>query len=236
VVNEEAMTLRPESSVSVEMDEYGELVFAGDRPGPVIHRTPEELGIPRVIKAPKPIEKAAVDIRAARAEAQKLQRDVEQRRKATAGPSAAVAARPPLRMTAKCEEDGSVANELKEKVLAEPDLPVDELAKKTGASKQQIYNWRYEVRKKAGSVATPKQPKQKKAKPASTGLQRVTIDPQRPGTAAALIGAPARRDAASAVTVRLELTEGEVASLIGRLSDAQRTAFLAAGVKAAILG
>lgn len=230
------MTLRPESSVSVGMDEYGELVFVGNRHGPVIHRTPEELGIPRVIEAPKLTEKAAADMRTARAEAQKLLRDVERRRRAIADSSTAVAARPPLRMTAKCEEDKSVANELKEKVLAQRDLPADELAKRTGASKQQIYTWRYEERKKAALIAVPKQPKQKKAKPVSTGRQCVTIDPQRPGTAAALIGALARRDAASGVTVRLELTEGEVAALIGRLSDAQRSAFLAAGVKAAILG
>jgi hypothetical protein len=43
------MTLRPESSVSAGIDEYGELVFACDRPGPVIHRTPEELGIERTV-------------------------------------------------------------------------------------------------------------------------------------------------------------------------------------------
>src|SRR5665213_716390 len=41
------MPLRPESSVSVDRNEFGELVFACDRPAPVIHRTPEELGIPR---------------------------------------------------------------------------------------------------------------------------------------------------------------------------------------------
>ncbi len=37
------------SSVSPSFDEFGELVFACDGPGPVIHRTPEELGIPRVV-------------------------------------------------------------------------------------------------------------------------------------------------------------------------------------------
>jgi hypothetical protein len=43
------MTWRPESSVSSGTDEYGELVFACDQHGPVVHRTPEELGIPRVV-------------------------------------------------------------------------------------------------------------------------------------------------------------------------------------------
>ncbi|HVW78528.1 MAG TPA: hypothetical protein VHB45_13010 [Alloacidobacterium sp.] len=33
------------------MDEYGELYFPGAQAsGPVIHRTPEELGIPRVVQ------------------------------------------------------------------------------------------------------------------------------------------------------------------------------------------
>lgn len=41
--------LRPESSVSVAINEWGEEVFAGDAPGPVIHRTPEELGLARVV-------------------------------------------------------------------------------------------------------------------------------------------------------------------------------------------
>lgn len=43
------MLNRPESSVSVGKNEYGELIFSCDDNGPVIHRTPEELGIPRVI-------------------------------------------------------------------------------------------------------------------------------------------------------------------------------------------
>lgn len=43
------MALRPESSVSVGKNVDGELVFSCDCSGPVVHRTPEELGIPRVI-------------------------------------------------------------------------------------------------------------------------------------------------------------------------------------------
>jgi hypothetical protein len=206
------------------MDEYGELVFAGDSPGPVIHRTPEELGIPGMIEAPKVIVKAAVDIRAARDEAVKIQRDVEQRRKAAARPSVANSNR---------REEKTVANDLKDRVLANPSMTVSELEGLTGASKAQIYNWRWEARKKAGLIP---ETKAKKAMPIYTGLQHVTIDPKRAGTASALIGALARRDATSEVSVRLELTEGEVAVLIGKLNEAQRSAFLVAGVKAAILG
>jgi transposase-like protein len=143
----------------------------------------------------------------------------------------------------------TMANDLKERVLAEPDTPVKELMAKTGASKAQIYNWRYEARKKAGLVAAPKEVRKTKAAP--EGLQQVTIDPQRPGTAAALIEALARRDdgiskimpvagtsegVASLFMVRLDLTQDEVATLIDRFTVAQSTAFLAGGIKAVILG
>lgn len=43
------MVLRPESSVGAAMNENGELVFAVDHRAHVVHRTPEELGIPRTI-------------------------------------------------------------------------------------------------------------------------------------------------------------------------------------------
>jgi hypothetical protein len=43
------MLIRPESSVSIEKNEFGEVVFACDRDGPVIHRTPEELGLAAVV-------------------------------------------------------------------------------------------------------------------------------------------------------------------------------------------
>lgn len=50
--------LRPESSLSSFINEFGEEVFAGDRPGPVIHRTPEELGIPRTVRHVEPLPQA----------------------------------------------------------------------------------------------------------------------------------------------------------------------------------
>jgi hypothetical protein len=43
------MPLRPESSVSLEVNDFGELEFACDRPGPVRHLTPEQLVVPAVI-------------------------------------------------------------------------------------------------------------------------------------------------------------------------------------------
>lgn len=43
------LTLRPKSSVAVGFNEDGEMVFTCDGHGPVIHRTPEELGLPRTV-------------------------------------------------------------------------------------------------------------------------------------------------------------------------------------------
>ena len=226
------MIERPESSVSAGVDEYGELVFACDRHGPVIYRTPEELGVPRVVRdIPAPRKTLRPDWSApsyTRQSPMRLARVKRDRR------AQSISVPKKCEVANEHEEDGTVANDLKDRVLAEPDTPVKELMAKTGATKAQIYSWRYEARKKAGLVAAPKAARKAKAAPAT--LQRVAIDPQQPGTASALIGALARRDAASTVTVRLELTESEVAALVGKFSDMQRAAFLAGGVKAAILG
>lgn len=58
----------------------------------------------------------------------------------------------------------------------------------------------------------------------------------RPGYGAALSVALARHDSRAVRTIRLDLTEGEVAALVGKLSDEQRGVFLAGGLKAVILG
>src|ERR1035437_9239864 len=49
---------RDESSVSPALNFYGELVWPGELPKPVIHRTPEELGIPRIVAARAVVSKA----------------------------------------------------------------------------------------------------------------------------------------------------------------------------------
>jgi hypothetical protein len=47
-------TRRSESSVRVELDAFGQPTFPGCASGPVIHRTPEELGIPRTVADAEP--------------------------------------------------------------------------------------------------------------------------------------------------------------------------------------
>ena len=75
------MFLRPESSVSMGTNVDGELVFACDRSGPVIHRTPEELGIPRtVVSDQSSVVRSEAGLRLARASAARLIAGVERRR------------------------------------------------------------------------------------------------------------------------------------------------------------
>jgi hypothetical protein len=78
----------------------------------------------------------------------------------------------------------------------------------------------------------PAMPKKKR----DASLQTVQIDPQRPGTAAALINALSKLDAdAERVKVEIELTRVEVAQMLDRLGPQQRDAFLSAGLRAALL-
>ena len=268
------MRERLESSVSPDMDEWGELCFPGVNHAAVIRRTPEELGIPRIVSdTPAIVTPRMAAIVASVPEALRTARwpahaDLETTERRL-GPRSAeprkaktprvrlrrikgVAVRMPANAVTGAEMiDGFAAEaaEMKErgmpggkferpmsalklKVLAEPDAKVADLVARLGASKSQIYNWRYSAKRKAGAVTRPKKPGTKLA----VGARKIDVDPHRLGTAYALISALARRDASTAAVVRVELTHGEVASIIGKLSYEQRGAFLAAGLKAAILG
>ena len=276
------MGLRPESSVSVSRDEYGELVCDGERPGPVIHRTPEELGIPRVI-APDPPKRLSIwpdewPIEAHRTAKRHAERHGSPRlmgangSPSVTGNAAARAAREaPLRMikgvavrmpadavmgaemidllAGEAERESlkegkmsrgkygvSTPPEVAAQIVANVDgLRMPELAAKFGVSVSTVSALRLKARTAEGGklprAAAYRAPKQ------ARGLARaIDIDPKRPGTASSLIGALATRDAAAAPAVRLELTEAEVVGIVARLSGEQRSAFLAAGLKAAILG
>ena len=275
--------LRAESSVSVSLDEFGQVTFAADRNGAVIHRTPEELGIPRVVEAAPRVRREelsmagvqyvrkipSVEAPAARVKREELSPAGAEHlhkmlRKAPLKRLYGEPVRMPAMATMGAEMLGqgvasqqvgeladqqvsevetrrkmSTASELKALVMAEPmDMPVSEVMAKHGASKQQIYNWRYEARKKAGHIPekkfAPKKPKATKLK--SSGLQRVEVDPQRPGTASSLPGALAKQDAAAErIKIEIELSVAEMAAIVGRLGGTQRQAFFTAGIRAALL-
>lgn len=281
---------RPESSVSPTLDEYGQVCFPGSGSGAVIHRTPEELGIPRVVRdAPEFVGPEISAVVAATPEALRAARwptgatletmerklglravgprKVEPRgarpsRDSLKGVKPRVVRGVEVRMSAHAVMgaeliDGLAAesqpaekekveemprgtfsrptNELKLKVLAEPDAEVADLVARLGATKSQVYNWRHEARKKDGASAGKKNGSRPKKILADRAPAK-QLAAAGPGYGPALSLALARHDSRAVRTIRLDLSEMEVATLVGKLNGEQRGAFLAAGLKAAILG
>lgn len=312
--------LRPESSVSPTKDEYGEIVFPGCGNGAVIHRTPEELGIPRVVSdapkfvlphlaaivaaAPEALRTARwqtgatletierrLGLRSAEPRKAKRQRDsldgvkprvvigasgrgVEVRMSAHAVMGAelidVLAADPePEKAPAGEEEKVKVMpnnsfdmqSEVNRKIVAAPvETPARVLAKELGCQASRVYG----VRSQAYREGSLQKRSASEIGKATGGVRRSAVDgaakpiaaknggrPKKtladreaarqlaaagPGYGPALSLALARHDSRAVRTIRLELSEMEVAVLVGKLSDEQRGAFLAAGLKAAILG
>lgn len=247
------MVLRPESSVSVGLNEHGELQFPCDLAGPVIHRTPEELGIPRVIpdvpvRVLPNVRPDFEDEKRIRSQSRRIgvKRDAPRRERCVMPvreeqqqeqPQILRGAQDdrPKSVEGEGEMPGRTPDDVRKQILAAAsELSVEGLRKKFGLSWLTVKTILDEAGVEAKSGVKPG-PRAKEKE--GTALQRtIDVDPKREGTAAALIGALARRDAATAPAVRIELTQAEVAEFVGRLSDAQRGAFLAAGLKAAILG
>ena len=247
------MALRPESSVSCDLDEWGELVFAGDRSGPVIHRTPEELGIPATVadvaekKAPAPFwedgrgqgsRSAVSQARAHRDHKPTLQTivgvQVRMAPFAVMGAEmidgfAAEAAKKEEARMPKGKFGAKTPPEICEKILADSELTLKEAAAKYGVSISTVSLIRLCGR--AGAKAAYAKPGRK---PASTAPRAIEVDPERPGSAAALIKACEQVDAAATPAVRLELTLTEAEAIVARLDPLHKAAFLAAGLKAAL--
>lgn len=279
---DDGMALRPESSVSIEKNEFGEVEFVCDRPGPVIHRTPEELGLARVVKdepprrwltvdpdwnvKPRPGAMRAAEVRRDRGRALEkrvpvrpvcVEQVVEEQ-----GPLEIVGGEP-VRMPARAQMGAEplsdfirerkkgakmrgkravITEEQRQTILTAPlSVSNHELAKVTGLR----YGAVWKVRKDAGLKSTAKPGFGKGTALAGTASERakkqhaallVGIDPHAPGTAAAMMRAIDKIDgAAAAARVHLELTHGEVARYFEGLDPVQRNAFLAAGMKAALL-
>lgn len=278
------MSLRPESSVSLEIDELGEIVFAADRSGPVIHRTPEELGIPRVVpdvlerkiptmswadgRALSPMRAAGVkrDRRPAMqtvkpakilsANEVRAREDIEPLRVIGGEPvrmpaDAVMGAEPLAEFIHERKKESrmrKISEETRAQILAEPtSMSNGAVGKKYGIAEGTVWY----IRNKAGIRSTAKpgiqtgaatEPKKAKAlKPAALTTKPrmpgrlVEIDPERPGTASALIGALAKIDQANErVKVEMELTRAELAKIVGGLTEEQQQAFLSAGLRAVL--
>lgn len=255
------MSLRPESSVSLDVDEYGEIAFMGEAPGPVVRRTPEELGLSRVVQDEAPgklmpwIDQSAVwKVRrnrefadsgaqqAARETLERLDRELsaepereEVRAELKAVAVAAQVEKPKEKKEKAMPIKSLITQEQIAAIKAAPDeRPVD-LAKRLGVAQYQVFYFRDKFRKQAG-------------------VRPVTVDPKRPGAQASIDRALARvdqathsgpaidkiveaavRDASPVAMVKLELTMDEARGLMVKLSEAQGVAFFQAGLRAALL-
>lgn len=106
-----------------------------------------------------------------------------------------------------------------------------ELAKRLGIEPHLVYYYRAKW-KKEESGATPAK---KTAKKPMSLARPVEIDPKRNGTADALINALSKIDRQAGVKIELTLSHAEVAHVLEGLDTVQRTAFLSAGLRAALL-
>lgn len=242
------------SSVQVERDVFGELQEAAVM-GAVVHRTPEELGLARVVRAePEPPARGAtfrrlselMQVEAARAAraADAMRRTVRERasklrtiRGVEVRMSAAscMGAEMIEGFAREAAQEGktmgrgrkAIDNGVRDAVLADHasgGFTLERLAAKYAIGKSTLSRWLTERNRceRAPRPATAARP-----------AQLVEIDPQRRGTADALINALAKRDAAAA-TVTLELTQAQLAQVVQGLAPNQVAAMIAAGLPAAL--
>ncbi len=242
---------RAESSVRCELGATGEVVFAGDQPGPVRHRTPEELGLARTVPADPPRrtlpwirmdEPVSVPRRRyeqrSDGKAKRALRSKEGIEKLSAGKAAESEVSVVKGMTEEVKR-------LRDLVLAEPmEMPVADVCAKHGATKEQVYQWRFAQRKKTGVAADRSAAQRARTpKPKPSNICPVEIDPHRDGSAAALLDTLERMDAQSdpmaarrANLVTIELSEDEVVRAAQNLGAERFRQFLIAGFRAALLG
>lgn len=226
---------RENSSVAPTPADLGELRFDEPAaPPPVVHRTPEELGIPRTVKAePEPLRgeakreafNAAIEemgrwkrpgwkhADAAKAAACEAKQENEERKM----PTGKYGARTP--------------DDVREKIVAEGYAASGrELAQKYGVSEATIHA----VRAQAGMRKTAAAKPGRKAK-AGAAARSIPVDPGRNGSAAALVRALDKLDAErELIRVTIELTRGELGQVLAGLTDAQRQAFSNEGMRAAL--
>lgn len=203
---------------------------------PVVHRTPEELGIARTVKdEPPPRPNISPDFGPTRISGPRRIKDVPRKTQTAfirAGhmqsqqrPEEAEKA---MTVTSGRKQGERVPDETKKKILAEPaQASHADLARKYGVSDVTVRK----IRLKGG--VKPYVAVQRRR----TAPQRsITIDPRAHGTAAALLGALDRGSAPTAtVKIAFELNAAEAERLIGSLTGEQKNAFLSAGIRAALL-
>lgn len=240
---------REGSAARLDLNVYGEEVTA--TASAAIERTPEELGIPRMVADEAPgalmpwIDRSVViRVRAAREHAASAHERAQRERlraleheleeQPAAGPDDE-----PKEGEGMGRGQGpraAISEEQIAAIKAAPSESASALAKRLSIEAHLVYYYRAKFKREAG-------------------VQRVAVDAKQPGTAVAMEralakvdarkatkpGTPARMgghlqvDAEPAPTVKLELTLAEADGLLAKFSDPQRAAFFAAGLRAALL-
>lgn len=144
------------------------------------------------------------------------------------------------------KNNGRIPDEIKVKILAEPVTESNgAVGRKYGVQEGTVWYIRKQAgirsaakmgRPSAGMAAKPVAPARNAAKAPRGAMIPVEIDPQRPGTAAALLGALERIEhGGERYAIQLNLSGAEIVEVICGLSAAQRAAFFSAGLRAAFL-
>lgn len=232
---------RETSAARLDLNVYGEEVTA--TASAVIERTPEELGIPRLVEDEAPgalmpwIDRSVViRVRAAREHAasaheraqherlRALEREIEEQ------PAAGPGDEP--EQGEGMGRGRAISEETVAAIKAAPNESAAKLARRLEIEPHVVFYYRAKFKKEAGT-------------------QRVVVDAKQPGTAVALERAlakadarvqlqvaaaePVRVEANPAATVTLQLTMTEAQGLLAKLTEGQRSAFFAAGLRAALL-
>jgi hypothetical protein len=228
---------RDASSTRAEVNIFGELNAAAAQ-GEVIHRTPEELGIAREIKdeprapswikpptdtGPGSVGRNVVD-RAARKVQQAQLKEIGG--ELVLMPAGAVMGAEPL--------EGFVAERRKEGEGMQGRVVNREKCAHPGCEHPAVEGGKYCSKKHAWKNSyVPAAQRVNIVKP-TKAIQHVAIEPQRPGTAAALIGALDRLDAREEY-ISLQFAVPEVIAMLSGMNDEKRRAFMSAGIRAALL-
>lgn len=251
------MRLRPESSVSPDVGQWGDLAFPGANHGAVVHRTPEELGLPRVVRDEAPgalmpwIDRTAVmKVRRARAlpmgeaarEREKELRELEAQDVAEPEPAVRIIAGEPVRLSASAVMGAELIGDLKKERGKMNDFKLDdELNAKIVAdiglpASELVAKYGVPVSRIYGLRC---QLRRDGKLPANLG--RSVRKPQKKAavmeSTQAVDTAPqsmVQAELTGIIEIALKLSDAEVARVLAGFNPARRAAFLSAGLRAAL--
>lgn len=215
---------REESSVRAMRSELGEIVFPGEEER-VVHWTPEQLGLARTV--PDIPERVTLSL--------------------SWGVGAVKSSMSAARVKRDHRQTMRTIVPVAHQVRTPAETPEKDRTMKTDGvecafegCKLMAYNGKKYCTTSHGYKNKPavKHKVDMPKRCAKNAQQPVEIDAGRPGTASSLMNALSKVDAGAdqvRVKIEIELTQGEIDTLLDRLSATQRIAFLSNGLRAALL-